>query len=256
VELNTAVRGIYEGTLLPMRNETSKWGDKATQLLVIKLVKKLWKKYKLPMHISFFKLYNMWANKSFKDLEAKEAKAAVKAAKAGNSKRRIEEVEEAEVSDEEPLSKRARSQKPVTTTKKTMSKTHATNPQPKYIKAGTTTKSAGKQAKTTESVNSKPSKGPARVGSDGYSLGIGPCRLGNDEDILAQGTIISLNPTMFAKDIEGRKISWPWNDGVLCRFTSPLQGRGTSNLIGSVFSVCTLHVIMFFLCARLIVLVD
>jgi hypothetical protein len=83
---------------------------------------------------------------------------------------------------------------------------------------------------------------PPRVGSDGHSLRVGPCRLGNEDDQLAQGTIIGLTPKMFGEDISGKKFSWPFKDGVLCRFTAPLKGKSADTLLGSVFSVSTLHV--------------
>ena len=243
VELNTAVRGFYERTLFPLRNERSKWGDKPVQLSVIKLIKKMWTKHKLPMHISFFKLYNMWVNKSFKDMKAKvakdEAKAEAKAGKAGKSKRSIEEVEDSEEEDLEQPGKRARLDKSLVKaaalTKK-VSKAKTTSPRSKN------TKPAGKneaQAKPKSTNKDKALRQPPRVGSDGVSLRIGSCRLGHDEDQLAQGTIISLSPKMSDVDIEGNKMSWPWNDGVLCRFVGPLKGKATSSLVGSVVSVCT-----------------
>ena len=254
VSLNKALREFYESKLLSIRNDSSKWGDKPVQLAAIKLVKTLWNQFKLPMHISFFKLYNIWANNSIKDIEAKAAKEAAKAAsKAGKSKRRIEEVDDAEVSNEEQISKskRARPEKSpvkVKTTKKAP-RAKTTSPPAKSPKSGPITKTAKKNEVHTKPKTKKAQAPkhahPPRVGSDGISLRVGPCRLGHEDDQLAQGTIISLTPKMYDVDLSGEKISWPFDDGVLCRFTAPLKGKASSELIGSVFSVCSLHVVLF-----------
>ncbi len=263
VELNTAVSDYYKTKLAPIRREVTKWGDKTVQLAVIKLVKVMWTAHSLPMHISYFKLYNKWSNTTLKTKEAEEektaakeakaaAKAAAKAPKTGKSKRTIEEVEDVEDANAEQPSKHARSGK---LPAKKVSKVAKTAPQPpKRTKSGPTAASRTKPNITKK----EQTKTPARIGSDGFSLGLGACRLGDAEEQLAQGTIISLTPKFLGTNHVGDKISLPWNDGVLCRFTCPLQGRGAETLIGSVFSVCTLHVIVFVnlllpCCCRLLV---
>ncbi len=253
VGLNKALRDYYDTKLLSIRTDSSKWSDKPVQLAVIKLVKQLWTHFKLPMHISFFKLYNLWANNNPKDVEAKAAKAESKAAKtatkAGTSKRRIEVVDDAEVADEEQISKRARTEKSTVKVKMTKKapKAKTTPPLAKSPKSGTMTKSAKKNEAHAKpkTNNNQPNKQVPRIGSDGVSLRVGPCRLGNDTDHLAQGTIISLTPKQYSVDVSENKISWPWNDGVLCRFTAPLKGKSALTLMGTVFSVCTLHVVLF-----------
>ena len=63
---------------------------------------------------------------------------------------------------------------------------------------------------------------------------------------VAQGTVISINPTITGTDVGGKKTKPPWGDGVLCRFTSPILNAGDMQLEGVVFQVSTFCLLLVY----------
>jgi hypothetical protein len=193
------------------------------------------------MHVTYPKLYNLHTN--------------------GNRK---EGVEEAPKPEKEhggvgaPPSKGGRPEKSPgkSTQAKKRKPTAGDVPAAKPVKQAKKHKTTSSSSGAPPAVVSKPgtqSKQPKkastgrgkvlRVGSDGIALRVGPCRLGDTEEPLAQGTIITIDPTITGTDISGKKTKPPWADGVLCRFTTPILNSGDMELAGVVFQVCAVLIL-------------
>ena len=228
-KISGAITGLFAAHINPLRVTGGKWADRTFQVHVIKVVKLLFKTHQLPLHVSYPKLYNMFTNCK---RNAKEEVGAPKTKKLA-----MDGYE-----DEEPPIKRARIDKlPDQTAQAKGRKTASSAASP------TTLRAAKSGAAKKKVVGEKPTvakkagvlKQTLRTGSDGHTLRLGPCRLGDPDEPLAQGTVISLNPTITGTDISGKKTKPPWTDGVLCRFTSPILNMSDMQLEGVVFQVST-----------------
>jgi hypothetical protein len=234
-KISSAITGLFTANLNPLRLAGGKWADRAFQVHVIKVVKALFRAHQLPLHVSYPKLYNMFTNCN----RWKEEEGAPKT-------KRVDGDE-----DGAPPSKRARIDKPPDQTSQAKGRKTTSSEAPpttsRADKSGALVKKkvvtgnpkAVKQAQSETAKKAGTGKKVLRTGSDGVTLRVGPCRLGDTVEPLAQGTVISVDPAITGTDITGKKTKPPWPDGVLCRFTSPILNAGDMQLEGVVYQVST-----------------
>ena len=253
-KISSTITGLFTAHINPLRVAGGKWADRAFQVHVIQVVKTLFRTHQLPLHVSYPKLYNMFTNVKRNAKEEEGARKTNKSEMDGDededppSKRaRIEE-------DDAPPGKRARIGKhPDKTSKAKGRKPTSSEETPttsRAAKSGVPKKVVIDKPKVVKQPQSTAKKAALkqipRIGSDGITLRVGPCRLGDTTEALAQGTVISINPTITGTDVGGKKTKPPWGDGVLCRFTSPILNAGDMQLEGVVFQVSTFCLLLVY----------
>ena len=205
-------------------DETSLWSATKVQQAVIKVVKYMWKKHGMPLHLVVPKLYNKFAQRKKKTLKTKDDASSSSAGPSvkGSSKRQRVMDDTVEVDSSRGSAKKSR------------------------LNQGTKVQGKGKGGKGKESTNGKggvnggKGKGKVkatsskatikRLGSDTVELRIGGARLGDPVDFFAVGTIVDLNPT-----VSGGSVSF--DDYVLGRFMSIVSGKEDMKLTCDVYEV-------------------
>jgi hypothetical protein len=206
--------------ILPL-DEASVWSATKVQLAVIKVVKYMWKKHGMPLHLVVPKLYNKFAQR-----KKKSAGSSVQ----GENKRARVTDDTKEVDSSRGSAKKSK------------------------MSPGTKGKGKGKGKESTNGKGggrggkgSRPSKVKAtsskaatkRLGSDNVELRTGGARLGDPVDYFAAGTIVDLDPT-----VSGGSVSF--DDYVLARFMSIISGKENMKLTCDVYEVFFFFVLLLF----------
>ena len=177
------------------------WGADAKQKKVFKVVKQLWKDFRLPLHVSYKKLYTLNNNKTVAE-KKKEKKLG---GKSGDK-------------DPERVQKTHR----VVKRKNPEPKTKASN------KLAARAVKAVAKAQEQRTPKAKKGKNPPRIGSDDEPLALGPCVLGTADNQFGRGSILSLYPDLDVKKSDPTLLAFGFDDGVLVTITAAISGKGAN----------------------------
>ena len=200
---------------------TTDWASMVNQMGVKQIIIRIYGALRVPMHITYKKLGNMFTNK----------RAALRKKQNASSSSASSSSSSSSSSSKKQAPKRLRDSAPTDDRSNKIAKTSGG----KQSKAGSGGKKVAKtdQSKVAKVVKAavRRASGPShkvsevvRIGSTGVALRVGACELGDDEDPLARGTIINLNPNIRGDAWD--KANMPFQDGVLVTLTGvlPLQG--------------------------------
>ena len=207
IDVCTAIENLWRKHICPV---PGKWGADEKQKNVLKVVKLLYQEFKLPLHITYKKLYVLNCNR----------------VTAANKKAKKQDSGQPAAKDAERVSKTHRFSTHGGKRKKPepSAKDVATKVVKQLAKQAS---SSSKRARTKKS-DAKKEVVPRRVGASGKVLATGPCVLGSDDEQYARASILSLNPPL---DLDGsnqefREFSFP--DGVLVTVTGAITGQGAN----------------------------
>lgn len=205
IDVCTSIESLWRKHICPV---PGKWGADDKQKNVLKVVKGLYQQFKLPLHITYKKLYVLNCNR----------------VTAANKKAKKQDSGQPAAKDAERVSKTHRFSTHGGKRKK---------PEPSAKDVATNVvKQLAKQARSSKRTRVKKSDAkkevPRRVGANGKVLATGPCVLGSDDEQYARASILSLNPPLDldASNQEFTEFSFP--DGVLVTVTGAITGQGAN----------------------------
>ena len=245
---------VWDLHLQPLLEEPeSSWSNKSVQEATIDVVKAMWKKHKLPLHVIVSKVHNRWSDAKKKLATAPETDSkrprdddADSHGPAKKSKHKDAQVKTkgSKVVNANKASKGGNAGKRVNAGKGgTASKGGAANKGGNASKDGTARKESGKGGKGSGKPQGSSLRGKSvstrvpKIGSDHAYLAVGGCTLGAPVvgESLARGSIVNLSPTIRGYMVDNHEM--PYDDYVLARFLTPVTGKENEKLLSPVFEV-------------------
>jgi len=239
---------VWDQHLAPLLEEPeSGWSHKSVQEAVMKTVKTMWKKHKLPLHVVVSKVHNRWStsrkkmpkvpetdSKRSRDYDGEAHGTPAKKPRSQKNKEAQDKTKGSKVvsaSKDDSASKGGNSGK-----RGNAGKGGAAS------KGGTASKESGKGKGSGRSQGSSlrgksASTRVPKIGSDKALLAVGGCILGDPAfgKSLARGSIVNLSPTIRGYMVDNHEM--PYDDYVLARFLTPVSGKENDKLVHAVFEV-------------------
>lgn len=202
----------------------SVWSATKVQQAVIDVVKYMWKRYGMPLHLVVPKLYNKFAQRKKKLLiKTKDDGSSASAGSSDNMQSKRQRLTDKDDGDSSSRSAK-KSRKSSATKGKGKGKEGAGGKGGKGSRSSTAKNTPSKAKGTSSKATTK------RIGSDAVELRTGGARLGDPQEVYAAGTIVNLDPT-----VSGGTVSF--DDYVLGRFTSIVSGMENMKLTCDVYEV-------------------